>query len=92
MKTLHSLAIACLFSIVALPVHATCTPEEATQRAEVAAKTINRVAAGDPEKARALHAKLQALQEREPTSDRHSACEAYDRVIAEVERKEQPDE
>ena len=87
----NSLAIACVLSAFALPTYAqTCTPEDAIQRAEVAAETINRMADNDPEKAAALHQKLLDFQERDPTRDRHSACEAYDRIIAELEREDEP--
>ncbi|WP_150303498.1 hypothetical protein [Pseudomonas saliphila] len=86
----NSLAIACVLSAFALPTYAqTCTPEDAMHRAEVAAETINRIADNDPEKAAALHQKLLDFQERDPTRDRHSACEAYDRIIAELEREDE---
>ncbi|QJD57710.1 hypothetical protein HG264_01695 [Pseudomonas sp. gcc21] len=86
----NSLALACVLSAFALPVSAqTCTPEDAMRRAEVAAETINRIADNNPEKAAALHEKLLKFQERDPTRDRHSACEAYDRIIAELERKDE---
>lgn len=88
----NSLTIACVLSVFALPSYAqTCTPEAAMQRAEVAAETINRIADNDPEKAAALHEKLLKFQERDPTRDRHSACEAYDRIIAELERDDAQD-
>ncbi|QIB51648.1 hypothetical protein [Pseudomonas sp. OIL-1] len=86
----NNVALACVLSAFALPVSAqTCTPEDAMHRAEVAAETINRIADNNPEKAAALHEKLLKFQERDPTRDRHSACEAYDRIIAELEREDE---
>ncbi|PRB80584.1 hypothetical protein [Pseudomonas sp. MYb185] len=64
-----------------------CTPEEALKKAEETAVTINRIAAGNPEKAARLHEQLKALQERDPTRSHHGACEAYDRIIHELEEK-----
>ncbi|CEA01733.1 hypothetical protein BN1049_00516 [Pseudomonas saudimassiliensis] len=65
-----------------------CTPEEALKKAEETAVTINRIAAGDPAKAERMHEQLKALQERDPTQSHHGACEAYDRVIKELERQD----
>ena len=64
-----------------------CTPEAALKKAEETALTINRLAAGDAEKAARLHEQLVQLQERDPTRSDHGACEAYDRVIKELESK-----
>lgn len=86
-KTIHT-AIACLFAAIALPAAAeVCTPEDAQRKAEEAASYINRTADGNPEKANAMHQKLLAFQERDPTMSRHSACEAYQRIIDELKRE-----
>lgn len=66
---------------------AICTPEAALKKAEETAITINRIADGNAEKAALLHEQLKELQQREPTRSDHGACEAYDRVIKELERK-----
>ena len=65
-----------------------CTPEAALKKAEETAITINRIAAGNAEKAARLHEQLVELQQRDPTRSDHGACEAYDRVIKELERKD----
>ncbi len=89
MKHTLSVAAACLFAVVVLPVSAeVCTPEDAQRKAEQAAEYIHRTADGDPEKAEAMHAKLLAFQERDPTMSRHSACEAYQRIIDELQRND----
>ncbi len=72
------------------PTPTICTPEEALKKAEETAITINRIAAGNAEKAAQLHEQLKELQEREPTRSDHGACAAYDRVIQELERKNAP--
>lgn len=63
-----------------------CTPEAALLKAEETAITINRIADGDAAKAARLHEQLKELQQRDPTRSDHGACEAYDRVIKELER------
>ncbi len=89
MKLRSQLIFAALLGTAALSTQAAvCTPEEALKRAEVAAITINRIANGNPEKAAQLHESLKALQAREPTRSEHGACEAYNRVIEELERQE----
>lgn len=64
-----------------------CTPEAALKKAEETAITINRIADGNPEKAARLHEQLLELQQRDPTRSDHGACEAYDRVIKELESR-----
>lgn len=64
-----------------------CTPEAALLKAEETAVTINRIAAGNAEKAARLHEQLVELQQRDPTRSDHGACEAYDRVIKELESR-----
>lgn len=86
MKKFSSLALAGLFSLLALPALA-CTPEEAQAKAEEVAETINRLADGDQAKANALHTQLLGLQLRDPTRSDHGACEAYERIIKELEDK-----
>lgn len=86
MKTLSGLALAGVISIVALPAGA-CTPEQAQAKAEEVAETIHRLADGDQEKANRLHEQLLGLQLRDPTRSEHGACEAYDRIIKELEAK-----
>ena len=86
MKILTGLAIAGLFSIAALPAYA-CTPEEAQAKAEEVAETINRLADGNQAKANELHTQLLGLQLRDPTRSDHGACEAYERIIKELEAK-----
>jgi hypothetical protein len=89
MKNTICTAITCLVAAIALPVAAeVCTPEDAQRKAEQAADYIHRTADGDPEKAEAMHAKLLAFQERDPTRSRHTACEAYQRIIDELKRHE----
>lgn len=89
MKLRSQLIFAALLGAATLSAQAAvCTPEEALKRAEVAAITINRIADGNPEKAAQLHEQLKALQVREPTRSDHGACEAYDRIIEELERQD----
>ena len=86
MITRSQLIFAALLGTATLSAQAAvCTPEEALKRAEVAAVTINRIADGNPEKAAQLHEQLKALPAREPTRSDHGACEAYDRIIEELE-------
>ena len=86
MKILTGLAVAGLFSIAALPAYA-CTPEEAQAKAEEVAEAIHRLADGDQAKANELHTQLLGLQLRDPTRSDHGACEAYERIIKELEAK-----
>ena len=91
MKILTGLAVAGLFSIAALPAYA-CTPEEAQAKAllddAVALEAaIHRLADGDQAKANELHTQLLGLQLRDPTRSDHGACEAYERIIKELEAK-----
>jgi hypothetical protein len=86
MKILTGLALAGLFSIAALPAYA-CTPEEAQAKAEEVAETIHRLADGNQAKANELHTQLLGLQLRDPTRSDHGACEAYERIIKELEAK-----
>lgn len=85
MKTLSSLIVAGLLSIAALPSYAACTDDEAVAKAEEVAETVHRLAGGDPVKANELYEQLVALQLRNPTTDEHDPCEAYDRIIEELE-------
>lgn len=89
MKLRSQLIFAALLGATCLSAQAeVCTPEDALKRAEVAAITINRIANGNPEKAAQLHELLKDLQVREPVRSGHGACEAYNRVIEELERQE----
>lgn len=86
MKNRYNLIWACTLGLASLPALA-CTPEEALVKAEETAETIHRLANGDPETALKMHEELLRLQARDPTNDRHTACEAYDRVIEELEKQ-----
>jgi hypothetical protein len=85
MKIIPSLLTAGLFSIFALPAYAACTVEDAVAKAEEVAETVHRLADGDPVKANQLYEQLVALQLRNPTTDKHDPCEAYDRIVEELE-------
>lgn len=94
MKLRYSLILAalmaCATSVTAqtdAPSPVICTPEEALRKAEETAITINRIADGNADKAARLHEQLKELQQREPTRSDHGACEAYDRVIKELEQR-----
>lgn len=87
MKTIPSLIIASLLSISAVPAFAACTTEEAIVKAEEVAATVHRLADGDPVKANQLYEQLVALQLRNPTTDEHDPCEAYDRIVQELEEQ-----
>lgn len=92
MKLLSPLMLAALLGCATTALATTetpvvCTPEEALKKAEETAVTINRIAGGDAEKAARLHEQLVELQQRDPTRSDHGACEAYDRVIKELESK-----
>lgn len=86
MKKRYLAILACALGLASTPALA-CTPEEALVKAEEAAETIHRLADGDAEKANRMHERLLGLQARDPTSDRHTACEAYERVIQELEEQ-----
>lgn len=90
MKLRSPLIIAALLGFAATVSAQTvvCTPEAALKKAEETAVTINRIAAGNPAKAERMHEQLKALQERDPTQSHHGACEAYDRIIKELERQD----
>ncbi|MBL4611152.1 hypothetical protein [Halopseudomonas sp.] len=84
MKTLSSLIIAGMLSIASVPAFAACTDEEAVAKAEEVAQTVHRLADGDPVKANQLYEQLVALQLRNPTTDEHDPCQAYDRIVEEL--------
>lgn len=84
MKILTGLALTALFGMASLPAYA-CTPEDVQAKAEELAETIHRLADGDPVKANKLYQQLLELQVRDPTRSDHGACEAYDRIIKELE-------
>lgn len=86
MKILTGLVATALLAMAALPAYA-CTPEEAQAKAEEVAETINRLADGNQAKANELHQQLLGLQLRDPTRSDHGACEAYERIIKELEEK-----
>ena len=86
MKILTGLVVTALFGMASLPAYV-CTPEDAQAKAEEVAETINRLADGDQAKANELHKQLLGLQLRDPTRSDHGACEAYERIIKELEAK-----
>lgn len=86
MKNRYNLALACALGLASMPA-LSCTPEDALAKAEETAATIHRLADGDPETALKMHEELLRLQARDPTNDRHTACEAYDRVINELKKQ-----
>ncbi|SDT94995.1 hypothetical protein [Halopseudomonas salegens] len=65
-----------------------CTPEAAMEKGAELAATLERVAYGDADKLQRINQKLIELQVEDPTRSDHTACEAYDRIIAEVEELE----
>lgn len=87
MKIIPSLMVATLLSISAVPAFAACTAEDAVAKAEEVAETVHRLADGDPVKANELYEQLVALQLRNPTTDEHDPCEAYDRIVEELEKQ-----
>lgn len=87
MKILPSLITATLLSISAAPAFAACTAEDAVAKAEEVAETVHRLAGGDPVKANELYEQLVELQLRNPTTDEHDPCEAYDRIVKELEKQ-----
>lgn len=90
MKTLSSLIIAGLLSIATVPAFAACTDEDAVAKAEEVAETVHRLANGDPVKANELYEQLVALQLRNPTTDEHDPCQAYDRIVEELKAQNAP--
>jgi hypothetical protein len=87
MKTLSSLITAGLLALFAFPASAACTADDAVAKAEEVAETVHRIADGDPVKANELYEQLVALQLRNPTTDAHDPCEAYDRIVEELEKQ-----
>ncbi|PAU89450.1 hypothetical protein CK507_00805 [Pseudomonas sp. WN033] len=87
MKIRSTLAIGCVLALLSQPSLA-CSPEDAIEMAEKVAQTINRIAAGDPDKANQLHTQLLELQQRDPTRSEHGPCRAYERIIEELEARE----
>lgn len=90
MKTLSSLIIAGLLSIATVPAFAACTDEDAVAKAEEVAETVHRLANGDPVKANELYEQLVELQLRNPTTDEHDPCQAYDRIVEELKAQNAP--
>ncbi|PKM30275.1 MAG: hypothetical protein CVV07_07625 [Gammaproteobacteria bacterium HGW-Gammaproteobacteria-11] len=84
MKLLSRLLLTSLFVVAAMPASA-CSMDDAVAKAEQVAETINRLAQDDPQRAEAMNAQLIELQQRDPTRSDHGACEAYDRIIRELE-------
>lgn len=90
MKTIPSLIIASVLSVFSLTASAACTNEDAVAKAAEVAETVHRLANGDPVKANQLYEQLVALQLRNPTTDEHDPCEAYDRIVEELEKQNAP--
>ncbi|MFT6616722.1 MAG: hypothetical protein ACJAXR_002725 [Halopseudomonas sp.] len=86
-RTLSSLITAGLLGLFTLPASAACTADDAVAKAEEVAATVHRIADGDPVKANELYEQLVALQLRNPTTDAHDPCEAYDRIVDELEKQ-----
>ena len=86
MKNRYNLVLACALGLASVSALG-CTTEEELGEAEETAETIHRLADGDPETALEMHEELLRLQARDPTNDRHTACEAYDRVIEELKKQ-----
>lgn len=92
MKTIPSLIVAGLLSISSVQAYAACTDEDAVAKAEEVAETVHRLADGDPVKANKLYEQLVALQLRNPTTDEHDPCQAYDRIVEELKEQNSPQE
>lgn len=90
MKVIPNLLVAGLLGIYAVPALAACTDEDAVAKAEEVAETVHRLADGDPVKANALYEQLVALQLRNPTTDEHDPCQAYDRIVEELKAHNAP--
>ena len=65
-----------------------CTSDDAMKKGAELAATLDRVAYGDAEMLQRINERLIALQVEDPTRSGHTACEAYDRIIKEVEKLE----
>lgn len=90
MKAIPSLMVASLLSVFSMSAFAECTDVDAVAKAEEVAETVHRLAGGDPVKANELYEQLVALQLRNPTTDEHNPCEAYDRIVEELKEQNAP--
>lgn len=65
-----------------------CTPEVTMKKGAELASTLQRVANGDADMLKRINERLVELQTTDPTRSGHSACEAYERLIREIEKLE----
>ncbi len=86
MKTLlASLAAALLASP---GVHAACTPDEVTAKAEQLAERVNQLTRNDPERAKRLNEAIRQEDDKRTAEQLGDECEAYDRRMRQLEEAE----
>jgi alcohol dehydrogenase YqhD (iron-dependent ADH family) len=84
MKLLLSLTAAATL-LVAVPTWASCTPEEAEQKAQQLAAKVQQLTEQNPQKAKEINDELQAMNLKTESKDRASHCDLYDKRIKELE-------
>ncbi|MEK1942125.1 MAG: hypothetical protein AAAB16_17290 [Pseudomonas sp.] len=84
MKTLLSLTAA-LTLLTAVPAWASCTPEEAEQKAQQLAAKVQQLTEQNPQKAKEINDELQAMDLKTKSADKASHCDIYDKRIKELE-------
>lgn len=62
-----------------------CTPQEATAKAEQLAAKVAEIAQHDPARAAELREQLKAIRPETSSDDLETECEAYERRIRELE-------
>jgi hypothetical protein len=84
MKTLLGLS-AVIVMLCHAPVYASCTPEEATAKAEQLAAKITEITQSDPARAAELREELKDIRPQTSSEQLDNDCEAYDRRLQELE-------
>ncbi|OPG69154.1 hypothetical protein B1219_28135 [Pseudomonas ogarae] len=87
MKTLLKLTLAATLTC-ALPVWATCTPEEATAKREQLAKEVTKLTEQNPAKAKEINDELQAMDLETASKDVPDKCQLIDKRLEELKNAE----
>jgi hypothetical protein len=66
--------------------YASCTPEEATAKAERLANKIDAITLDDPQRAALLRQELKALSPETSAQELQDSCEVYDQRLRELDQ------
>ncbi|WP_422777329.1 hypothetical protein ACOXXE_07505 [Pseudomonas mediterranea] len=84
MKTFLTFTLATTL-VCALPVWATCTPEEATAKREQLAQEVTKLTQQNPAKAKQMNDELQAMDLETASKDVPDKCQLIDKRLEELQ-------